>query len=250
LNSTAHAPPWPAGPARPDLQPDQLHVWVASLAPAPDRLRELSAVLAPDELDRAARFRFDVHRNRFIAGRGILRLLLARYLDAEAASLGFTYSSHGKPSLAGSARHALLQFNLAHSGDLALLAVTRVGPIGVDVEEIREVKEVDDLVARFFSVRESALFQGLPAAEKPAAFFNLWTRKEALLKATGDGITGGLNRVEVTFLASETARLLALNGVAADAEPWTLEALHPQAGAVGAVALRARNVSVTCWRWE
>ena len=137
---------------------------------------------------------------------------------------------------------AQIHFNLAHSGDLALLAITRVGPVGIDVERIREVKDAADLVARFFCARENELFQRLPAIEKPGAFFNLWTRKEALLKATGEGIGKALSEVEVSFLPGEPASLVSIAGDTDRAARWSLHELTPAAGYVGAVAIEAQNV--------
>ena len=227
------------------LEPGELHVWAVPLEAAPERLAALAARLSPEELARAARFKFEVHRNRYIAGRGALREILGIHLATPPAALGFTYTTQGKPALAGD---PALHFNLAHSDGLALAAVTRAGPVGVDVERIRPVKDAADLVARFFSPRENEMFQQLPPAERPAAFFNLWTRKEALLKATGEGIAGGLNRVEVSFLPGEPARLLALAGDGAAVAEWSLAALSPAPGFVGAVAVRSREVSLRCFR--
>jgi 4'-phosphopantetheinyl transferase len=238
---------WPAAPATLRLVADEIHVWATWLNCAPERLAELSRTLSQSEQARAAKFKFEVHRNRYIVGRGFLRATLGRYLQKDPAMLDFVYSAHDKPELApGSARDPI-HFNLAHSGDLALLAVTRVGAIGVDVECIRPVKDVEDLVTRFFSPRENELFQKLATEEKPGAFFNLWTRKEALLKATGLGIAGGLNRVEVSFLDEEPSRLLFIDGDAAKASQWTLQALAPVRDFVGAVAIQAGNLHLRTW---
>ena len=205
-------------------------------------------MLSASELDRAGKFRFDRHRNRFIAGRGFLRVILGRCLRSDPALIEFSYSRLGKPEFAPGFDGRGLHFNLGHSEDLALFAVTKLGPVGVDVERIRVVKDVDDLVARFFSARENGLFQNLALSEKPSAFFNLWTRKEALLKATGDGITGGLNRVDVSFLPDEPARLLSMSGDAEKAARWSLRELSPADGFVGAVAIQEKNIQVRCWR--
>ena len=188
-------------------------------------LETYAQTLSPDEKARADRFRFDKHRNRFIAGRGILREILGQYLRASAEELRFGYSAKGKPEFAVESQGGGIHFNLAHSEDLALIAVTRIGQVGVDVECVRAMKDMDQLVARFFSARENELFQKVSAAEKPAAFFNLWTRKEALLKATGEGITRSLSLVEVSFLPGEPARLVAVAGDVEKAKEWSLKEL-------------------------
>lgn len=238
---------WPEAPPKLLLQAGGVHVFAAPLDISSEDLSKLALSLSPDEVERAARFKFERHRNRYQAGRGWLRNVLARFLATDPAALRFSYSAHGKPVLATASNEGI-HFNLAHSDDLALLAVTRVGTIGVDVERIRIVKEVDELVARFFSPRESADFQKLSASQKPSAFFNLWTRKEAMLKATGEGITGGLNRVEVSFLDGEPARVLAIGGDAAKASEWKLCNLLPAEGFVGAVAAQAANMIVNTWK--
>jgi 4'-phosphopantetheinyl transferase len=137
--------------------------------------------------------------------------------------------------------------------------------VGVDVESVRPIKNADDLVTRFFSKREDELFQRVVTEQKAAAFFNLWTRKEALLKATGEGITRSLSLVEVSFLPGESARLLAISGDAKAAEAWVIKELSPAEGFAGAIAINcetsdarhptsniqgeAREVVVKCWKW-
>jgi 4'-phosphopantetheinyl transferase len=245
---------WPIAPADPRLANSEVHVWAASLAVSPEVLRELSRNLAPDEMARAAKFRFELHRNRYIAGRGILRRILARYTSIDPAELAFDYSSNGKPTLRMAAAlrtapgSAPLHFNLAHSEDLAAFAITSAGPVGVDVEQVRQLKDMDHLVARFFSARENERFQQLAAINKPSAFFNLWTRKEALLKATGAGIAGGLNNVEVSFLEGEPARLLSIADDPSKAAGWFLHNLEAAAGFAGAVAVQGICDTVQCWR--
>ena len=207
---------------------------------------------------RANRFKFPHLRNRYIAGRGALRAILAHYLQTDAGALRFDYLENGKPMFAEQFAHDGIHFNLSHTGDLALVAVTRIGLLGVDVEWVRPIKNVDELVARFFSERENELFQKVPAEQKPAAFFNLWTRKEALLKATGEGITRSLNLVEVSFLPGEPARFLAISGDAKAAEQWTLRDFTPAKEYAGAVAVqqgtsnaeRAAQIEIKAWKWE
>jgi 4'-phosphopantetheinyl transferase len=259
LNPPAATIEWPLPPANPQLAGNEIHVWATSLAVEPAVLEKLAHTLAPDEQERAQRFKFDLHRNRYLAGRGALRAILAQYLATNPAQLRFDYLANGKPVLAGEFASAGIHFNLAHTGDLALVAVTRMSLVGVDVEWVRPVKDVDHLVARFFSRREDELFQKVPVEEKPAAFFNLWTRKEALLKATGEGITRSLSLVEVSFLPGEPARLLAISGDAKAAQQWEMREFAPTQGFVGAVAIQpgTSNIQsgnselvVKCWKWK
>jgi 4'-phosphopantetheinyl transferase len=165
------------------------------------------------------------------------------------SSLLFTCGPHGKPELAGAFTGSGLHFNLAHSAALALVAVTRAGPIGVDVERIRPMPNAGDMVTRFFSKREAAAFQALSEDQKTEAFFRLWTRKEAWLKATGEGIAGSLDRVEVAFLPGEPPRFLSLPGDAQVLANCSLHVLAPAPGFTGALAAVAAITRVTCWRW-
>ena len=171
---------------------------------------DYAELLTPDESARAARFYFERHQNRYVVGRGVLRTLLGAYLHLAPETIRFAYGPQGKPDLSHNFPDSDLCFNLAHSEGLALVAVTRSASIGVDVERVRRLPEFNELVNRFFSPRESELFAKVPEAEKPQAFFNLWTRKEAWLKATGDGIASLLPEVNVSFLQNEPARLLSL----------------------------------------
>jgi 4'-phosphopantetheinyl transferase len=212
-------------------------------------LAKFHATLAPVERERAARFRFERDRNRFMVGRGALREILGHYLQIDPIKVEFIYGPHGKPLLADNGREGGWQFNLAHSDALALVGVTCAGNIGVDIERIRPVNDVDELVARFFCPREIAAFHALPEEQKPIAFFNLWTRKEAWLKATGEGIGHSLNRVEVAFLPGEAARLLSLPEGPHAGDYWTLHQLDPAPGFAAALAVRAADRTLACWRW-
>jgi 4'-phosphopantetheinyl transferase len=249
LNSRTENIQWLVPPANLPLADNEIHVWAASLAVSPADLARFATFLSSDETERAGKFKFDRHRNRFIAGRGILRELLGRYLKTNPAQIDFSYAERGKPGLTKPFASAKLHFNLAHSENLALLAITSRAPVGVDVEHIRSINNVEDLVARFFSTRENELFQKLSAEEKPRAFFNLWTRKEALLKATGEGIGQSLKKVEVSFLSGESARLLDIVGEPNKASAWTLQELSPAKEFIGAIAIQAQGVRVLTMRF-
>jgi len=208
-----------------------VHVWSASLEVPQPGLTEYTNLLSTSEKERSRRFRFDRDRERFIAGRGFLRTVLGHYLGVQPGDVEFAYGPNGKPGLTDSSSG--IHFNLAHSVDLAVLGVTRASEIGVDVEQIRPMPDADELVERFFSKREADQFRTLPEGQKAEAFFNLWTRKEALLKATGEGIGYLLNRVEVSFLAGERPEILGLPEGQMGAERWSLHHLSPAAGFVG-----------------
>ncbi|HWC61759.1 MAG TPA: 4'-phosphopantetheinyl transferase superfamily protein [Verrucomicrobiae bacterium] len=244
MNPSAPTIDWQPPSSHPPLAENEIHVWATTLSVAPAILEKFASTLSADERERVNRFKFEKHRNRYLAGRGALRAMLAPYFGTHAAGLRFEYLENGKPALTGEFANAGIHFNLAHTGDLALAAITRVGMIGVDVESVRPIKNVDELVARFFSPRESKLFQKLSEDQKPAAFFNLWTRKEAMLKATGEGITRSLNLVEVSFLPGDMARVVAISGDAKAGERWCLRELWPAKGFTGAVAVEWETLNI------
>jgi len=239
---------WPDPPADLRLQSAEVHVF-ATWLDACRTIDRMRLFLSRDEKLRAGRFRFERDRNRFIVARAWLRAVLAHYLEISPAKIVFSYGPSGKPVLAGALAGSELQFNLAHSGALALLAVTTTAPIGIDVEHTRSIPEAEQLVCRFFSPREADFFHELEADARPAAFFNLWTRKEALLKATGEGIAHSLNRVEVSFLSHEPARLLSLPPGTLPLSRWTLRELHPAMGFTAALAVASFPILLRSFSW-
>jgi 4'-phosphopantetheinyl transferase len=242
-----HAIRWPSLVAVPPIRTNEVHVWAAWLDG--DSSPHENLVSNPEQ-ERAARFHFEHHRRRFINGRGILRLLLGHYLQVELAGVEFAYGGNGKPKLAERFGVSGLQFNLAHSEELALLAVSLGCSIGIDLEKILPLHEAGELVARFFSKRENAVFQKLTEDEQPEAFFNLWTRKEAFLKATGEGIANSLHLVEVSFLPAEKTRLISLPENLGQRADWHLYNLQPAEDFAAALAVPREGVEVKCWCLE
>lgn len=198
------------------------------------------AVLSPDERDRAGRFLRPIHRDRYAAGRAWLRRVLAGYLGRSPSEIAFAYGQHEKPALAGGP--GWLDFNLAHSEEHALLAVSPGFPVGVDIEVLRPVDE--KLPQRFFAPGEVAALAALPAAARQAAFFRCWTRKEAYLKALGSGLATPLDAFEVTLGPGEAARLLRVAGKPDEAAAWQMLHWEPEGQLprrMGAVAARRRG---------
>lgn len=230
------------------LEPGEIHVWRVPLVAPPDatdvRSADAERVLSPDEHDRAARFALPHLRSRWVAARAALRAILGSYLDRPAASLVFAIGPRGKPSLEGP-----LHFNLAHSGDLALVAVTSAGPIGVDLERVRPVHEAEAIARRFFSPEECADLAAVSHTDRDYAFLSCWTRKEALLKASGEGLALPLDRFRVSLTPGTPARLLSVGGDEAAAAAWWLAHLDPAPGFVGAVALRGMTGTVLSFQF-
>ncbi len=247
---TASESGWPSPPTHPDLADDEIHVWCAGLDKLVSDLPAFAGPLSESERKRADRFQFDRDRNRFIVRHGLLRMILGRYLNIEPARVAFAYESRGKPLLHGPAVTPPFHFNLSHSNGLALIAGTRQAALGVDVERVRFIPEADQIAAKFFSPREGAMLHAIPAEQKMEAFFHCWTRKEAYLKATGEGIADALPRIEVSLSPGQPARLLRINGDTQAASLWSLSALAPAPGFVGAMAIKTGRLKLACWRWS
>ncbi len=179
-----------------ELPGSEVHVWRARLDIPPDCLTCLGSDLSADESARAERFRRQPHRDRFVASRGILRLLLGGYLAVEPAGICFRHGPRGKPSLAGGEGQDKIKFNLSHSGDRALYAFAAGMDVGIDLEKIRPGLDHEGIARRFFSPRESATLESLPVREREGAFFDCWARKEACLKGIGEGLRLPLDRFD------------------------------------------------------
>jgi 4'-phosphopantetheinyl transferase len=235
--------------SRPSIRPDELHVWSIPLEPADDVVARLAETLSADERARADRFVFPRDRRRFVVARGALRSILASYLDLAPSALAFAYGPAGKPRLEGSAD---LDFNLAHSHELALCAVTAGGPVGVDVEWLRPMPDLLAVARTAFSPAEQAALLARPEGERLAAFFRCWTSKEAYLKARGDGLSLPLDSFDVSLAADQPPALLANRLDPAEPGRWTLHAFAPAEGYVGALAVGGRPVELRwrVWRVE
>jgi 4'-phosphopantetheinyl transferase len=188
---------------------------------------QFRSLLSADETARAARFLFEHLQHSFILARGALRILLGRYLNTAPADLAFTYGAKGKPALAGPAS---LQFNASHSGDLALFAFTMGCELGVDIEAVRPMPDLEDVARRFFCADETAELMALSPGQRDQAFFLCWTRKEAYIKATGEGLSSPLDAFRVTLRPGDPARMVHLERDPIAAQAWTLHdlALDPR----------------------
>ena len=197
------------------LPSGEVHSWCVRLDAAPDRFAQLQATLADDERERSARFRFERDRRRFVVARGALRVLLGGYLGADPGAIRFTYNAFGKPALRPDFG-TRLAFNLSHAAELGLVGVAAAAAIGVDVEDIRARPDHAAMARQFFTAAEADQLQRLPGHLQTEGFLGCWTRKEALLKARGTGLAAP---------------------VTSDERGWSVYALRPAAGYIGAVAV-------------
>ena len=234
------------------LPQDEVHVWRIGLDWSPERVQAMNAVLSLDERQKADRFRFDQDRTRHVVGREVLRSILARCMKTEAERLRFEYNAFGKPRLAPRLRDGLVepfQFNVSHSGDLVLIALTMGRAVGIDVEKMRTKLDVERIAASYFSPLERLTLHSLPAHLRRDAFFDCWTRKEAYIKAVGDGLSLPLDEFDVCFLPGQEPRLLATRPHPAEARRWVFRALDLGPGYKAAVAVEGGGWHLRTWDW-
>ncbi|MBV9126367.1 MAG: 4'-phosphopantetheinyl transferase superfamily protein [Planctomycetes bacterium] len=222
-------------------------MWRVSLEPPEPWFQHLRQTLTPEEQTRARRFVQAIHGRHFTAARGWLRFVLGLYLRRPPACLRFDYGPHGKPFFPAAENAGDLQFNLSHSHAAALIGITRGRDIGIDLEQVRTMENLEDIARRFFSSREVAALATVPAAEKGEAFFRCWTRKEAFIKAGGEGLTRPLDEFSVSLSAGEPACLLEISGSPAEAARWTLREVLPWPGFIGCVAVPDHGWDLRCW---
>ena len=232
---------WLPAPKKLDLLLNDVHIWRINLNSDELQLQFFRETLSSDEIARAERFYFPEHRQRFMAGRGTLRAILGQYLDIAPKQVEFEYQPRGKPLLAAKFADQGLLFNLSHSQDLALLGISYQHQIGVDLEYIRTMSDLEGLAKRFFSAREYEYLRLLSPAQQQQIFFRYWTCKEAYLKATGDGLVQ-LEEIEIDLTPNQPSKLL----VSGD---WSLRELTPADNFAAAVVVAGSNINLHCWEY-
>jgi 4'-phosphopantetheinyl transferase len=244
-----------------DMNITHSNVEIAGLAPTEDEVQlwrvDLEAVradesrwqevLSSDERKRAARFHFPDDRQRFVASRALLRTILAAFLNIDAKELRFSYSKKDKPFVGPAHADSGMTFNMSHSGGIALYAFGRRREIGVDVEQIRSDLDIEPIARRFFSVLEQQQLAALPEDARVDAFFRCWTRKEAYIKAIGDGLSLPLSQFDVSLDSLGTNALLATRPDSSVAGQWRLREVPGGAGYSAALCVRGQDWKLKHW---
>jgi 4'-phosphopantetheinyl transferase len=231
------------------LRANEVHVWRAALEQPASRVQRLVRTLSGDETARAGRFRFERDREHFIVARAVLRALLGRYLGIGPASVVLCYGRHGKPALADECAADGLRFNVSHSDGLGLFAFTRGREVGIDLEHIRRDMVGWEIAERFFSRLEIAMLRRIPADRQTEAFFSCWTRKEAYVKARGEGLSFPLDQFDVSVAPGQPAALLGVRGDSHEVSKWSLQDLSPGLGYGAALAVEGRAWRLERWQW-
>ncbi|MBV8823197.1 MAG: 4'-phosphopantetheinyl transferase superfamily protein [Chloroflexi bacterium] len=240
---------WVAPPAHVYLASKDVHVWRACLYVSPAEVERLQQMLAPDEWKRAKSFYFEKDRQRFIVARGLLRTILSLYLGTEPDALLFHYNAYGKPALVCTPGEKQISFNVSHTRGIALYAVTLQRSIGVDIEHIDAKVGGNDIVEHFFSQREISAFRALPSALQREAFFRAWTRKEAYIKARGEGLSRPLDQFGVSLAPGEPAALLETKDDPSEAARWSLRDLSAGSGYLAALAVEGHDWQLQRWQY-
>ena len=225
----------------PEIGSSEVHIWRADLDAFAMTL-SADDFLAQDERKRAMQFHFERDRRRFRAARQILRLLLSRYLEVDAGELEFQYSAHGKPELRGRQADSEVTFNVSHSDSSAFFAFTLSRAVGIDVEQLRADIEVCEIAKRFFSESEQAALRGLAEHLQHQAFFACWTRKEAFVKAKGEGLSLPLHQFDVSLTPGQPAEILGTRPDAEERHRWSLWDLDAGSGYAAALVVEGNDV--------
>jgi 4'-phosphopantetheinyl transferase len=240
---------WFSPIAFPTLTANAVHVWRVSLDVDRETREQYARLLSADERERAARFLLERDRNSFVAAHGMLRGLLAGYLQCTAEGIRFSYGAYGKPAVSHPRSPDPLTFNLSHSHGLAVVAIVRAREIGVDVEKIRPEFASEEVAERYFSSAETDELRRLPVERRAEGFFRCWTRKEAYVKALGEGLRIPLDKFSVSLAPGEPVQLRA-----EDAHRWSIRSFEPSTGAgvthVGAVVCEGNDWIVQYLDWE
>ena len=227
-----------------------VHVWRLPLLPAPESFNRLYSFLSDDELARADRLVREEDGRKFIAARGALRLLLSRYLDEAPEQLVFQRMEFGKPRLANGVAEKSVTFNVSHSGDLGLIAIASSNELGIDIEAHRERLEADKIARRYFSPGEVDTLFALPQEQWHDAFYDCWTRKEAYIKARGEGLSLGLNTFDVSLGPDEPPALLRAKDGPEELSRWSFFHIRPGTGYTGALAVEGQPNAIRLYDLE
>jgi 4'-phosphopantetheinyl transferase len=233
------------------LDDDSVHIWRANLDQDDRVMNDYLNLLSLDERERAGRFYFSLDRNRFVVRRGILRCLLSAYLHCAPERIKFEYSAFGKPSLVEQTDGGRVCFNLSHSNGKGLFVISRQDMLGIDIEFMRDDRDLLSIASAAFSTHELGQLRTLPENLQKEAFFSCWTRKEAFIKATGKGLSFPLKNFDVSLAPGDSVQILRVEGLPEESFAWQLEELPVEEGYKAALAIRIerKNLHIHLWNY-
>ena len=231
------------------ISSNEVHVWRLYQEKTNSQIETLQGILSPDELARSEKFHFEKDRKKFILTRGILRKLLGSYLGKNPQQIRFNYTSFGKPFLAIDSENNNLSFNLSHSGELVLYAITRNQKIGIDIEQIRDHTDVMAIAKRFFSPAEIGEMEKANEKNCTELFFRYWTRKEAFVKALGKGVSFPMERLDVSLL-NKFSPIIKSTAENNETACLNVQDLLPGDGYLAAIATEVNDADISCWQFS
>lgn len=238
------------GENREQLAQNEVHIWRVHLVATETKSHSFRNTLSPDELQRADRFHFERDRSRFIIAHAAMREILGSYVNAAPESVAFSYGAKGKPELSLKFAQSAIRFNLSHSRECALLAVAKDLALGVDVEFINPEFTTNEIGARYFSAQEVSILLGLSPAERTDAFFSCWTRKEAYIKAIGEGFSVSLDSFDVAFGPGVPPALLRVPRFPSEVSRWSMYDIAVCRGYAGALVIEGKKHLLRHFNWE
>jgi 4'-phosphopantetheinyl transferase len=231
------------------ISSNEIHIWRFYQEETNSQIETLQAILSRDELARSEKFHFEKDRKKFILTRGMLRKLLGSYLGKDPQQVRFNYSSFGKPFLAFDSENDNISFNLSHSGEIALYAITRNQKIGIDVEQIGDHTDVMAIAKKFFSPGEIGEMEKANEKNRTQLFFRYWTRKEAFVKALGKGVSLPMERLDVSLL-NKISPIVKLTVENNETACLYVQDLFPGDGYAAAIATEANDPDISCWQFS
>lgn len=238
---------WLEAPEHPLLTAREAHIWRVYLDQDRSTIQRSLNLLSEDERQRAGKYYFQRDRDHFTVARGALRIILSRYIDVPPERIRFSINRYGKPSVQSGLCDSVLRFNVAHSGAIALYALTTDREIGIDIEYVTRGAGLE-LAESFFSPAEASMLHRVAPEARTVAFFDCWTRKEAYIKARGEGLSHPLRRFTVSLMPGQPASLLATNDDPQEASRWTLIELFPGREYRAALAVEGEIDVLHCWQ--
>lgn len=238
---------WRNPPKNLFMTAEEIHIYKANLNCMVDNARSFYLILSDDERQRAAQYKFETDRLNFVLARGILREIIGHYLIIKPKDIVFSYTSFGKPYLA----HNILNFNLSHAGSLVVYILANSKKVGIDIEKIHSIPEFLDIAKKFFSLQENLDLDSISKDKQLEAFFRCWTRKEAFVKAIGNGLSFPLNKFDVTLLPHDPPRIININNHNIDNE-WSMCSMNPTYNYEGAFSFSGpkKNVKIFYFNWK
>jgi 4'-phosphopantetheinyl transferase len=219
---------------------DEIHIYRSTLEKPPAEVKQLEKILSPDEIEKAYKFKFETDRNNYIVGRAFLRNILNKYLEIDASKINFSYAEKGKPFI----KDSIVKFNLAHSKSYVVYAFTLEKEVGIDLEYLKEMPDAREIAKGFFSKDETHELDKVSEKNLELAFFNCWTRKEAFIKAVGEGLSYPLADFTVTLIPGDEPEIIWIKKNPEEINDWSMINIEVKENYISSLAIKSKGVRI------